>query len=74
MSTRHSKSDRSRELCASGLMRPAEAAAFLGVSRSLIYDLMASGDIPYVRVRSDRRVPRTALIEYASKRIVERAH
>jgi len=55
-------------------MRPAEAAAFLGVSRSLIYELMATGDIPYVRVRSDRRVPRTALIEYASKRIVERAH
>lgn len=36
-------------------MTPAEAAKWLGVSRVHVYKLMDRGDLPFVRVGSDRR-------------------
>jgi excisionase family DNA binding protein len=58
-------------LCADGLLRPREAAVFLGTSRSKIYDLMAAGELPYVRIGADRKIPRRACIEYAERRLVQ---
>ena len=43
------------------LHRPAEAAVAIGVSRSRMYELIASGEIPSVRVGGTLRVPVEAL-------------
>ncbi len=43
------------------LYRPAEAAEALGVSRSKLYEMMNSGEIPCVRLGGVRRVPVEAL-------------
>lgn len=43
------------------LVTPEEAAAILSVGRSTIYELMASGQLESVHVKSSRRVPMAAL-------------
>jgi excisionase family DNA binding protein len=45
------------------LLRPVEAAELIGVSRSKIYELLAAGLLPVVRVGAGRlmRVPMAAL-------------
>jgi len=44
-----------------GLVNVTEAAAFLSVSRSKLYQLMASGELPYVKLGRSRRVPKLEL-------------
>lgn len=47
------------------LYRPAEVAVMLGVSRSRAYEMIASGEIPSVRVGgTSPRVPRESLDNY----------
>jgi len=50
------------------LVRPAEAAAMLGVSRSKIYELINSGAVPSVRLEDGRliRIPLQVLRRIAS--------
>jgi excisionase family DNA binding protein len=43
------------------LLKPAEAAEAIGVSRSRIYELLAAGDLPSVRLGKSIRVPVGAL-------------
>ena len=43
------------------LLRPAEAAVAIGVSRSRLYQLLASGELPSVRLGRTVRVPVAAL-------------
>jgi excisionase family DNA binding protein len=49
------------------LLRPAEAAEALGVSRSRIYELLAAGDLPSVRLGQCIRVPSDALRRWVEK-------
>jgi excisionase family DNA binding protein len=49
-----------------------EAAEALAISRSKLYELMASGAIASIRVEGSRRIPLTALEEYVSKLLAER--
>ena len=46
------------------LLRPAEAAEAIGVGRSKVYELLASGELPSIRVGSSIRVPVDALREW----------
>jgi excisionase family DNA binding protein len=46
------------------LYTPVEAAGALGISRSTLYVLLASGDIPSVRIGTSRRIRSTALDAY----------
>lgn len=47
------------------LLRPGEAAAVLGMSRSTIYELMASGEIPSIKVAGrSRRIATKDLVDY----------
>jgi len=46
------------------LVRPDEAAATLGVGRTRIYQLLAIGALPSVRVGRSVRVPMNALREW----------
>ena len=50
------------------LLRPEEAAKLLSVGRSKIYALLASGEVPSVRVGHAVRVPAEALREWVARR------
>ncbi len=55
-----------------GMLTVDAAAKFLSLSRTTIYDMMESGDLPYVKFGRSRRVPRRALIEAAAGALVTR--
>ena len=48
------------------LYTPVEAAHALGLSRSTIYVLMASGEVPSVRIGTSRRIPAEGLRRYVA--------
>ena len=57
------------------LVRPVEAAAMLSVSRSSIYELIAAGVVPSVRIGRMIRVPVAAirkLAEQANERSIDK--
>lgn len=49
------------------LLRANEAARLLGVSRSRIYELVAAGTVPSVRLGSSVRIPLQALRQWVSQ-------
>ncbi len=57
------------DLVQDGLAGLGEAVRFLGVSRSTIYVLMESGQLPYVKIGRARRIPRRALVRLAAENI-----
>ena len=59
-------------LVSDGLQAVDEAADFLGLSRSKLYQLMDQGHLPYVKIGKSRRVPRKALVELAARSLVKR--
>lgn len=48
----------------STMLRPAEAARLLGISRSHLYRLAAAGSIPAVRLGTAIRIPRAQLVAW----------
>ncbi|HEV8221190.1 MAG TPA: helix-turn-helix domain-containing protein [Streptosporangiaceae bacterium] len=46
------------------LLTPVEAAIALGLSRTRIYELMASGELSSVKIGRSRRISVTALYEF----------
>lgn len=46
------------------LLRPREAAEVLGLCRSKVYELIASGTIPSITIGKSRRIPLDALREW----------
>jgi len=53
-----------------GLCSIREACAFLSIGKSSLYQLMSRGEIPFVFVGSNRKIPRAALVEF-TQRILE---
>ena len=49
------------------LLRPIEAAQRLGLSRTKVYELMASGQLRSVKIGAARRVSATALAEFVAR-------
>jgi excisionase family DNA binding protein len=49
--------------------RVGEFAEAIGVSRSKAYELVASGEVPSIRIGSSRRVPVTALREWIDRQV-----
>ena len=43
---------------------PSEAAELLGLSRARVYELMASGDLPSLRIGRSRRIRHEALVAF----------
>jgi excisionase family DNA binding protein len=60
------------KLVEGGLMSLDEAWKFLSISRGQLYNLMASGDLAYVKIRRRRMVPRNVLIEFARAGLIIR--
>ena len=54
------------------LLKPAEIAEILQVSRALAYSLLQKGEIPAIRIGSLVRVRRVDLEQYISKKSVQR--
>ena len=50
------------------LLRPDEAALALGVVRSRIYQLVAAGELPSVRIGHTVRIPADALRDWVNQR------
>lgn len=58
------------ELVEDGLLSVRDACKWLGVSRSTLYQLMESGELPYTMVaKSKRAIPKAALKIYAAKKM-----
>ena len=57
------------DLVADGLVTLQEAAQFLSVSRSKLYELMDNGELTFVKLGRSSRIPRRALIELAASRL-----
>ncbi|MGW0807566.1 excisionase family DNA-binding protein [Nonomuraea sp. NPDC002799] len=49
------------------LLRPEEAADYLGIGRTKVYELIRSGALRSVRIGTLRRVPATALTEFVTR-------
>ena len=54
------------------LLRPAEAAEAMGVSRSKAYELIAGGVIPSIKVGGCVRVPVGALQQWIVQQLADR--
>ena len=55
------------------LLKPAEVAQILGIGRSKVYELLASGDLPVVRIGRCIRVPKVSLEQWIKARITGNA-
>jgi excisionase family DNA binding protein len=49
------------------LLKPTEAGEILGLGRSKVYEMLANGELPVVRVGRSVRVPVEALREWVSR-------
>jgi excisionase family DNA binding protein len=52
------------------LVTPEEAAAILSLGRSTVYELMATGELASVRIKSCRRIP-VAVLDRFVQRLLE---
>jgi excisionase family DNA binding protein len=48
------------------LLSPSEAAAYLSIGRSKVYELMRLGELRSVKIGGSRRIPRAALGEFVA--------
>jgi excisionase family DNA binding protein len=53
------------------LLNVNEAAALLGLGRSLVYSLVMQGKIKSIKIGRSRRIPITALDEFIKQRLEE---
>ena len=51
------------------LLRPVEAAEAIGIGRSKVYELIARGELPSVRIGSSVRVPVDALRAWITRQL-----
>ncbi len=51
------------------LLRAEEVQKVLGLGRSKVYEMMAAGELPTVRIGRSVRVPAAALAEWVKSRI-----
>ena len=61
------------DLVQDGLMAVAEAAKFVGLSRSELYVRMERGELAYCRLGRRRLIPRRALLNLAQQNLVVRS-
>ena len=53
-------------------LRPAEAAQAIGIGRSKVYELIASGELPSIRIGGSVRVPVDALRAWIARQLEAR--
>ncbi len=55
------------------LLTVSEAAHIMGVSRSLLYQRVLSGEIPSVKIGRARRIPVEAIDEFIARELADQA-
>lgn len=50
------------------LLKPTEVAQVLGLGRTKVFEMVARGELPVVRIGRSVRVPRTALADWIAAR------
>jgi excisionase family DNA binding protein len=58
------------DLVSEGAVTVSEALRISGIGRSVLYDLMSKGEIPFAQVGRRRLVPRRALAQFLERRLV----
>jgi excisionase family DNA binding protein len=53
------------------LTRPEQAAHLLAISRSRVYELLASGELQSIQIGSSRRIPLASLDHFVAERLSE---
>lgn len=61
--------DNREALVSDGLLTIAQAEAFIGLKRSMLYKLMDRGELAYVKIGGARRIPKAALIKLAAENL-----
>jgi excisionase family DNA binding protein len=64
--------DLKKKLLGSGFGTIDEVRDYLGLSRSMIYNLLEAGDLTYARFGRARRIPWSSVRDYAEKHLVVR--
>lgn len=54
----------------SGLLRVGDAAKFLSVSRAMVYKLMETGQLRYVKIGRCRRLPKQSITDLAKENLI----
>ena len=54
------------------LLRQTEAAEAIGIGRSKVYELLASGELPSIRIGGSVRVPVDALRQWIDHQLAKR--
>jgi excisionase family DNA binding protein len=62
--------DAALDAVSGGFTKVADAAKFLGISRSKCYAMMEAGILPFALFGKSRRIPVRALNEYAARSLV----
>ena len=52
------------------LLRPIEVAATLGISRSKVFELLATRELPSIHIGRSTRVPRVELTQWIAAQVV----
>ncbi len=54
-------------------LRPDDIAAFLDIEKSLVYEMIAEGDLPSLQVHSNKsiRIPRDRFLAWYNSRVQE---
>lgn len=60
------ESEFATDLMVNGLLTVTEAAKFLRIGRTLLYEAMESGEICYVKFGRARRIPKRAAVAWAA--------
>lgn len=55
------------------LLRPMEAAQLIGIGRTKMYEMVASGELPSIHIGRARRIPVNALNKWIDERQVKQA-
>lgn len=61
--------ERRRDIHSEGYLSPDHAAQYLDVSRRTIDRMVASGELPSLKIGASRRIPKRALREYLDRRL-----
>jgi excisionase family DNA binding protein len=51
------------------LYRAEEAADLLSISRTAVFGLISSGDLPAIKIGGRRRIPRTSIEDYIARQL-----
>jgi excisionase family DNA binding protein len=62
--------DMKAQLLSEGLDKVTEVAKFFRLSVAQIYVMMNRGDLPFIRVGKCRRIPHRAVVEFATRNLM----